>query len=423
MAGLPLKGIRVVDLTVVLAGPYAAMFLADFGAEVIRVESIHHFPPNTRGQFVRPTQGHAYPNNDPGKRPWNRYPMFNTMARNKRSMTVDITKPEGMEMLKGLIRVSDIVIENYVPEVMDKLGVTYEMLKREKPDIIFAKLSGYGDTGPYRDYRAMAMSVDHPIGHASLRWYRDLDPTNMDSCAFEDPMLGLTSVFAIVSALHYRNRTGKGQALDLSLTEVGINSLPQAFMDYSMNGRVHGKLGNRDSVAAPSGVFRCLGDDKWVSISIFNDEEWEAFGRVVGEAWVHDQRFKGVLSRRQHQDELEPLVESWTQRHEDYEVMHLLQKVGIAAGPVLNDEDACKDPHLNARGFFVEESSPDVGTHMYPGFVARMSKTPCSVWRGPVRLGEDNEYVYKEVLQISDAEYEALVKGGHIGTEYALHVR
>ena len=423
MADLPLKGIRVIDLTVVLAGPYAAMFLADFGAEVIRVESIQHFPPGTRGQFARPAAGDVYPNKDPGKRPWNRYPMFNTMARNKRSMTVDFTRPEGMEIFKRLVRVSDVVIENYVPEVMDKLGITYEMLKSEKPDIIFAKMSGYGDTGDYRDYRAMAMSVDHPIGHAALRWYRDLDPTNMDSCAFEDPMMGVTGVFAIVSALHHRNRTGKGQALDMCLAEVGMTSLPLAYMDYSMNGRVHDKLGNRDPVAAPCGVFRCLGQDKWVSISIFNDEEWEAFGRIVGEEWVQDPRFNNVLSRQKNQDELEPLVEAWTSRHGDYEVMYLLQNVGIAAGPVLDDEAACNDPHLNARGFFVEESQEDVGTHLYPGFITRMSKTPCQVWRGPVRLGEDNEYVYKKVLGISNAEYETLVETGHIGTEYAPGVR
>ena len=150
--------------------------LAGVGAEVNRVESTKHVPPGTRGQFARHLAGDVYPNKDPGERPWNRSPMFNTMGRNKRSMTVDITRPEGMDIFKRLVRVSDVVLENYVPEVMDKLGITYAMLKEEKPDIIFAKLSGYGDTGPYRDYRAMAMSADHPIGHASLRGYRDLDP-------------------------------------------------------------------------------------------------------------------------------------------------------------------------------------------------------------------------------------------------------
>ena len=165
-------------------------------------------------------------------------------------------------------------------------------------------------------------------------------------------------------------------------------------------------------VAALSGNFRCQGDDEWVSISVFNDEEW-----------TRDERFRDVLNRRKHQDELEPLVESWMMRHDYYEVMHLLQKEGVAAGPVLNDAAVYQDPHLLERGFFVEESQEDVGTHMYPGFMTRMSKTPSSVRRGPVRLGEDNEYLYKQVLGVSDAEYKELVKGGHIGMDYAAHIQ
>ena len=428
MSDLPLDGIRVLDLTVVLAGPYGAMFLADFGAEVIRVESLLHFPPQTRGTYARPTKemvgpGGGYPDGDPGERPWNRYPTFNVMGRNKLSMTVDLTRPEGMDIFKRLIRVSDVVIENYIPSAIEKLGITYEMLKKEKPDIIFAKMSGYGDTGPYRNYRAFAMSVDLPIGHSSLRGYRDMDPSTLSQCVAADPGEGIAAAFAIVAALHHRNRTGKGQVLDLCLTENFMTYMPQAFMDYTMNGKVQETLGNRDPVAAPCGNFRCQGDDKWVSISIYNDEEWEGFCRVVGEGWVRDERFRDTLGRYKHQDELEPLVESWTIRHDYYEVTRLLQKEGVAAGPVLDESAAYQDPHLAERGFFVEESQEEVGTHMYPGFITRMSKTPSTVRRGPVRLGEDNEYVYKQILEVSDAEYEQLVKSGHIGMDYAPHIQ
>ncbi|MFH1140711.1 MAG: CoA transferase [Chloroflexota bacterium] len=421
MGKLPLEGVRILDMTVVLAGPYACMFMADYGAEVIRVESIQHFAPTTRGQYARPPMGAmGYPNLDPGQRPWNRYATFNSMARNKMSMTVDITRPEGMDVFKQLVRVSDVFIENYVASSMEKLGITYEMLRKEKPDIIFCKMSAYGDTGPHRDYRAHAVAVDLPTGHTSMRGYRDQDPSTLSGAMVGDPSEGVAAVFAVISALLYRDRTGKGQVIDICLAENLMTYFPQAFMDYTMNGRVPpGTMGNRDPIAVPSGNFPCKGDDRWVSISVFNDEEWNGFCRAVGEEWARDARFKDPLSRRKHEDELERLVGAWTIRHDYYDVMHLLQKHGVAAGPVLNDAAAFQDPHLKARGFFVEESNEDAGTHLYPGFMTKMRNAPLSVRRGPVRLGEDNEQVYMELLGVSRAEYERLVETGHIGVDFA----
>ncbi len=424
MGKLPLEGVRVLGMTVILAGPYAEMFLADYGAEVIRVESIQHFAPGTRGQYVWPPKGASgYPKDDPGKRPWNRHGTFNSMARNKIGMTVDVTRPEGMEVFKQLVRVSDVFISNYVPSVLDRLGITYEMLKKEKPDIIWAKISGYGDTGPYRNYRAQANGIGALSGHASFRGYRDTDPSELPGDSAADPAEGIAAVFAIVSALNYRDRTGKGQQIDMALFENFVTYCPQPFMDYSMNGRVAGTLGNRDPAAVPSGNFRCSGKDNWVSISVFNDEQWEGFCQVVGEEWVRDPRFKDPLSRRKHEDELEMLVESWTKGHDHYEVMHLLQKVGIPAGPVLTDAEVFQDPHLMARGLFVEVSHKEAGTHLYPGALARMKNAPLSVRHAPVRLGEDNEYIYKEVLGIGEDEYQKLVETGHIGMDYAPGVR
>jgi crotonobetainyl-CoA:carnitine CoA-transferase CaiB-like acyl-CoA transferase len=425
MGKLPLQGVRVLGMTVILAGPYSEMFLADYGAEVIRVESIQHFAPGTRGQYVWPPKGSpGYPNDDPGERPWNRHATFNSMARNKRAMTVDITKPEGMEVFKRLVRVSDVFISNYVPDVLDRLGITYEMLKAEKPDIIWAKISGYGDTGPYRDYRAQANGIDAIAGQASTRGYRDMDPSSgLPGASAADPAMGIAAVFAIVSALNYRDRTGKGQLIDMALSEQFITYNPQPFMDYTMNGRVQGSLGNRDPIAVPSGNFRCQGDDNWVSISVFNDRQWEGFCKVVGEEWVHDPLFKDSLSRRKHEGELEELVESWTKRHDYYEVMHRLQKVGVPAGPVLDEAAVFQDPQVKARGYLVEEYQEDTGTYLYPGAIAQLRNAPLTIRRPPVRLGEDNEYVYKEVLGISEPEYQRLTETGHIGTAYAPGVR
>ncbi len=424
MGKLPLEGVRILDMTVVYAGPYACMFMGDYGAEVIRVESIQHFAPTTRGQFARPAKGAmGYPNDDPGQRPWNRYATFNGSNRNKMSMTVDVTRPEGMEVFKQLVRVSDVFIENYVPTAMDKLGINYDMLRKEKPDIVFCKMSAYGDTGPYRDFRAMAISVDPPSGHASMRGYRDQDPSTLWGAVAADPAEGIAAVFAIVSALNYRDRTGKGQVIDMCLSENFMTYFPQAYMDFSMNGRVQGPMGNRDPIAVPSGNFPCQGNDKWVSISVFTDEEWDGFCRAVGEDWARDTRFNDALSRRKNEDALEQLVGAWTVRHDQYDVMHLLQKHGVAAGPVLNDADAFEDPQLKARGFFVEASNEEAGTHLYPGFMTKMRNAPLSVRRGPVRLGEDNEQVYRELLGISRAEYEKLVETGHIGMDFAPDIR
>ncbi len=429
MAYLPLNGIRVLDLTVVYAGPYCTMVLADCGAEVIRVESIQHFPPQTRGVFARPTKemgsarANLYPNGEPGSRPWNRYPTFNSMARNKLSMTVDMTRPEGMDIFKKLVRVSDVVIENYVPEVMDKLGVTYEMLKQVKPDIIFCKMSAYGDTGAYCNYRAMAQTIDVMLGHSSLRGYPDMGSRDLPSCVAADPAEGIQAAFAVVAAVHHRNRTGEGQVLDLCLSESFMPYMPQAFMDYAMNGRVQGTMGNREQGACPSGNYQCKGNDKWVSISIFTEDEWVGFCNAVKEPWVYDERFRDPLTRLKNQDDLDVLITRWTQQRDHYEVMQELQKHGVAAGPILNEEALYKDPQLIEREFFVEESQEDVGTHSYPGYPFKMSSTPATVRRGPVRLGEDNDYIYREVLAVSDAEYDALVEGGHIGTEYAPHIQ
>jgi crotonobetainyl-CoA:carnitine CoA-transferase CaiB-like acyl-CoA transferase len=328
-----------------------------------------------------------------------------------------------MDIFKRLVRVSDVFVSNYVPSVLDRLGITYEMLKEEKPDIIYAKISGYGDTGPYRNYRAQANGIDALGGQASTRGYRHMDPSELPSASPADPAMGIAAVFAIASALNYRDRTGKGQQIDMALFEQFITYNPQPFMDYAMNGRVQGSLGNRDPVAVPSGNFRCLGEDKWVSISVFDDKQWQGFCEVVGEDWVHDPRFNGPVNRRKHEDELEALVETWTKRHDHYAVMHSLQKVGVPAGAVLDEAAVFQDPQVKERAYLVEEYQEDTGTYQYPGAIAKMRNAPLVVRKPPVRLGEHNDYLYRDVLGLSDAEYEKLVETGHIGTVFAEGVR
>ena len=195
-------------------------------------------------------------------------------------------------------------------------------------------------------------------------------------------------------------------------------------MDYTMNGRIRDSIGNRDiHGAAPSGNYRCHGDDRWVSITVRNDEEWQGFCRAMGNpAWTEDEKFSGALSRYKNQDELDELVTSWTIEYDHYAVMHMLQKEGVAAAPLMNGGDDYSDPHFRDIGILEEVTHPEAGTHTYPGIGWTQAKTPNRIRRHAPRLGEDNEYVYKELLGVSDEEYAQLEQEGHIGMDFAPHV-
>jgi len=428
MSKLPLEGIRVVTISVVWAGPFAGSLLADWGAEVIRVESLHHFTILTRGApMIRPPKElielskswiTAYPDWDPGEKPWNRYPIFQAHARNKLSCTMDLRQPKGLELFKQLVSKSDIVIENNPPETIEKMGITYEDLKEVKSDIIMVSMPGFGCTGPNRNYRALGANLDEAAGHTWLRHYRDMDPSSASLILFSDATAGAHAAFAALAALRYRNRTGKGQFIDLAQVESFMPYLADPIMDYTMNNRVQNTLGNRHPTMVPHGCYRCQGEDRWVTIAVGSQEEWQALCNVMEKSDLEtDERFANVENRREHQDELDEIIEQWTSQLDHREVMERLQEVGVAAGAVLDDRDAYADPHLKARGFFQEVTHPDVGTHSYPGIMWKASKTPNQIRTPPVRLGEHNEYVYKELLGISDDEYKQLEEEKHIGTE------
>ncbi len=414
MDRLPLEGIRVLDITVVWAGPFGTMILADLGAEVIRVENIHIWVPFSRGIMARPSREWmkaqtpfygGYPDREPGERPWNRCPIFQSHARNKLSCTMDLRKPKGMELFKRLVQTSDVVYENNVPETMKKLGITYDMLKTVKQDIIYLQAPAYGSTGPYKNYRAFGNHIEGVIGHTLMRHYPDMGPSEISPIYVGDYMAGVHGAFAVMAALYYRSRTGKGQLIELSQAESAMPIFGQAILDYTMNRRIAKTIGNRDPTAAPCGCYPCRGDDRWVNITVTSDKEWQAFCRVLGDPpWTKQQKFSNVLGRWKNQDELDGHINEWTKQYDSYEVMHLLQEVGVAAGAVMDARDCYNDPHMKARGFFQEVSQEDTGTHLYPGMMWKFSKTPLGIRTPPVRLGEHNEYVYKELLKVSDDE-------------------
>ncbi len=425
---LPLEGVRVTDFSVVLAGPWVATLLADWGAEVIRVEPLQVFQPSTRGRSPRPPQAQidtnhnwvfAYPNWKAGPRPWNQWPFFQAHARNKLSMTLDIRRPEGMEVLKRLVSVSDIVIENNVPETIEKLGIDYPQLRQIKPDIIMLRMPAYGLTGPYKNFRSFGPHLEGTAGHTSIRGYSDTDPSMTEDVFFGDACAAATGAYATAIALRQLRRTGKGQLIELSQTESLIPFFGEFLLDYQMNGRVPGPQGNDLYEMAPHNAYPCRGDDTWVAIAVADDRAWQGLVRAIGNPpWTSEKRFSTQASRYEQRQDLDALVAGWTSQHDNRWVMEVLQNEGVPAGVLNNEEDAYNDPHLNARGFFPELTHPDCGTHRYPGIVWKMARTPNDIRTPPVTLGEHNDYVYKELLKVTEEEYANLEQAGHIGTEF-----
>jgi crotonobetainyl-CoA:carnitine CoA-transferase CaiB-like acyl-CoA transferase len=426
MTKLPLEGIRVIDHGVVYTGTAATTFLGDMGAQVIRVESIGRFPSMTRGFVPRPPVGlaqanyYGYPKMEPGARPWDRWYQLHAMNRNKLGITLEINQPKGAEIYKRLVRVSDVIMENFSQGTMERLGLGYAILKEVNPRLIMISASGLGTEGPYKGYSTFGTNVDAITGNMALRGYPGEDMTMKDcSPVWSDNVAAGTVAFAALVALHYREKSGRGQFIDLSQAENFLSHMGETILEYTMNQRVPTAIGNRDRSMAPHGCYRCQGPDKWVTITVSSDDEWQSFCRAIGNPeWTKDGRFATVLGRWENQDELDKLVTEWTIKHDHYEVMHILQSVGIPAGPVLGTAEMYNDPHLQERGFFKEITHRETGTYRYPGMCFRFSRTPAEVRIPAPCLGEHNEYVLKEILAVSSEEIAELEREKIIGTEY-----
>jgi crotonobetainyl-CoA:carnitine CoA-transferase CaiB-like acyl-CoA transferase len=428
MTTLPLTGIRVLDFTVVWAGPYATMLLADWGAEVIRVESLQHFPSTTRGLVPRPPAAMlanathllaGFPNWEPGERPWNRHPMFNAHARNKLSMTVDLTRPEGYDIVRRLVTMSDVIIENNTTGVMAKLGLDYDTVRAWKDDLIYVSMPSFGYSGPYRAFQGFGSNVEALCGFTAVRGYADAPLTSNTGVYYMDAASGPGGAFAVLCALHYRQRTGKGQYIDFSQAENMLPHLGEYFMDAAMNGRDPVPMGNRHPAMAPHNCYPCQGEDRWLVLVVANDAEWQRLCKALGNPeWAMQPQFASLAGRLQHQDELDHRLAAWTSTQDARATMAHLQAYGIAASMVYGEPDAYDDPQLTARGFFETVTHRECGTHRYPGMLWKMSKTPGSIRSAACCLGEHNEYVYRQLLGMSEEEIVQLRQAGHIGDTY-----
>jgi crotonobetainyl-CoA:carnitine CoA-transferase CaiB-like acyl-CoA transferase len=424
---LPLDGIRVLDFSLVLAGPYATMMLADMGAQVIRVESPRFFQASTRGFMPRPVAadlkdgtlyGSGYPDTEPGERPWNRYAPFNSHERNKLGVTVDHGLPEGLDVIRRLVEISDVIVENNTLGVMARLGLGYEQLRGWKPDIIMVSSSGFGATGPQAQYRAFGSHVDAMIGHLSLRGYADADPSAAGNIVISDAAAGPGMAFAAVAALLHRDRTGEGQHIEMSQAENLMHYITPEFFRYVMTDEVPTPPGNDDPTKAPQNTYRCLGDDNWVGISVSTDAEFAVLAGVVGGPLADDSRFTTHAGRREHLRELDMMIAAWAGEREARDIFERLQAGSVPCGILLDEADAYADPHLAARGFFETVTHPEAGTHRYPGMLWRHAEREPSIRRHAVLLGEDNDYVYRELLGVSDEEFARLEATGHISRDY-----
>ena len=435
MKKLPLEGIRVVDLTVVWAGPHCTQMLAEWGAEVIRVEPIHIMQPSTRGneaypskEFVESLKGtgqwaYSYPDHDPNPRAWNRVPAFNSHARNKLSMTMNIMTPEGHEMLEELVAISDVLVENNVPETLEKAHCTYDELVKVNPSLIMLRMPAYGLSGSYKNYRSFGTHMEGFVGHHYLRGYTDADPSMTGEAYTADAAAGILGAYSMLMALRHRRRTGEGQQIEMSQSENFLPYLGEFIMDYTMNGRIAEPQGNTHPFHAPHNVYPCQGEDRWIAIDVSTEEEWGALCKVMGNPdWSGLPQFRDQINRKANEGELDGHIAEWTADKDTYDVFYLLQEAGVAAGPVQNERDAYNSLQLQERGFFEEIAHPEAGTHLYPGLVVRMDNTPNHIRRYPPRLGEDNEYLYRELLAISDVEHTRMEGLGHIGMEYLPNV-
>ncbi len=418
--GSILSNVRVLEVGEGRVGPWAGALLADLGAEVIKVESI------TRPDMTRGTVGLSmsvssfhpeYPDGKPGERHWNRNCQFTARNIGKVDVTLDLAKPEGLLVFFRLVKVCDIFLSNMAVGAAERLGIAYEELFKVKPEIIYLSSTGYGRTGPYAQRVAMGATIDAAAGLFGLRDYGDGDSTAVSPDTHCDSIAALTNAFAMLMALYYRNRTGKGMYIDASMVEPSISHIGEAIMDYSMNHRILRSLGNRDKAMAPQGCYRCQGEDEWVTFTIRSDEEWQRLTGVINNPQLaQDARFADVLERLKHQDELDREIEAWTIQHSKFEVMELLQQAGIAAGAILNSADVYNDPHVRERGFIEVIDHPDAGVHKYAGRLWKFRETKLPNRRHAPCLGEDNDYVLRQLAGLTPDEVAALEKQHIIGT-------
>ncbi len=417
---LPLQGIRVLDMTQVWAGPFTTTLLGDLGADIIRVEDSVDYAVS-RGALARPDKELleslnwlcAFPDDEPGERPWNRGAFFNIHARNKRSATVDLRRAEGVELFLRLVEKVDVMVENNSTGVIDKLGIGWDVLHRRNPRLILIRMPALGLTGPLSSIVGFGANFEAMCGLTALRGYPDADPSYNKPVYYMDTASGAAGAVAALAALRRRRHTGVGEMVEVAQGENMLNLIGEYLIDAARSGRDWAPAGNRHLTDAPQGAYRCQGDDRWVVLSVDSDDAWANLVEVMGNpAWGLDARFATAAGRRAHQDELDRRIGEWTATLDRWEVTRRCQAVGVIAGPVLDEPDTLTDPHLRARGFFRVRGSEEVGWHEYPGHPWKWNGPPLQ-WGGLCPYGGANADVWQGLVGLPGDAYEQMRLAGH----------
>ena len=402
-----LEGIKVADFSWVVTGPLVSRELAEHGATVVRIES------HKRPDYLRVNT--PYKDGIPGI---DRSAFFTAFNTNKYGMSLDLTKPKGREVGRRLVAWADLIVDGMTPGSMAKLGLDYGTCCQIKPDIIYLSTTQMGQKGPYNALGGYGWMGAAYAGLTHLTGWPDRPPALVPT-AHSDYIAPWYLCPVVVAALDCRRRTGEGLYLDQSQIEAGITFWGPGLIDYIVNGHLPTRKGNRDPNMAPHGAFPCLGDDEWVAIAVATDEEWAALCSAMGQPeWTRQARFATLSGRKENEDELEPLIAEWSKGYPSHQLMATLQAAGVPSAVVQACEDLFNDPQLKHRGHFVPLEHRVIGSHHYHMPAYRLSKASAQLRRAAPCLGQDNEFVYKQLLGYSDEEVTQFLLDGVITTEH-----
>ncbi|MCK9495187.1 MAG: CoA transferase [Dehalococcoidia bacterium] len=411
----PLKDVIVLDCSMVWAGPYCTKLLGDMGATIIKIEANRQLD-SIRGPAIPPPIPLShYANDDPGEDPWNRSGYFNKTNRNKLGMCMNILMPEGREVFMELAKIADVVIENFGGGVFERMGYGYDVIKAVNDDIVYVSMPPSGNGGPEARYVGYGVAIEQLGGIVARTGYlRDGMPMK-SGINYGDPIAGIHTAGYIMTALLHRRKTGRGQYVDLSQRECSINWTGESVLEYQITGEEPTWIGNRDHYMAPSGAYRCQGEDAWVALAVGSDAEWSGLCEAIGRPELRGQ-YATLEARKAAHAEIDLAISEWTKGRGADDAMTVLQQHGVAAGVSADSRRVVEDPHLKARSFYPEVDHISAGRHRLVGPAWNMDRTPGAVYAAAPALGQHNDFVLREILGKSEAEVQALRDAGVLET-------